>query len=214
MADELVDIYNENMERTGTATKSDAHKRGLWHRAIHCWIVRPDAPGYVLFQKRGHAKSVYPNALDISAAGHYRAGETPKDGLRELVEELGLEVPFDRLIPLGIKIDVGTVGAHIVREFCDVFLLKEDREPAQYVIGPQEVEGLVQISIPQGLALFGGRAPTAPADGVEYDSRTQTWTPITLEVTRGDVIPRVDQYYYKVFIMAARLLEGAEDLAI
>ncbi len=31
MADELIDIYDENMNFLGTAPKSQAHKEGLWH---------------------------------------------------------------------------------------------------------------------------------------------------------------------------------------
>ena len=112
--------------------KSEAHKKGLWHKSIHCWIVNAKPPGFVLFQKRGKDKSVYPNALDISAAGHYRSGEKIADGVREIMEELGLLVPFENLVPLGIKIDVGLFQGQVVREFCEVFLLRNTLEPKDY----------------------------------------------------------------------------------
>lgn len=214
MADELVDVYNENLELLGTAMKSETHRKGLWHRAIHCWIVRDQSPGYVLFQKRGRDKTVYPNTLDISAAGHYRSGETASDGVREIIEELGLDVSFQRLVPLGIKIDVGLAGTHIVHEFCDVFLLEESREPRDYEVNHDEVEGLVEIAIPDGLAMFAGDRSEVNAKGIEYDRSSQRWLDISMPVATESLIPRVDSYYYKIFIMAERLLRGERHLAI
>lgn len=214
MSSEMIDVYNENMEFVGTVTKRDAHKKGLWHVSIHCWIVRSEEPGYLLFQKRGADKDLFPNALDISAAGHYRAGEKIEDGVREIMEELGLKVDFESLIPLGIKIDLG-LGQDIVnREFCRVFMLLENRLPNEYQIDPSEVEGLVQISIPEGLRLFAGQVDKVPAQGVEYLKDTHSWHQIDISVDRDMFIPRLDPYYYKMFILADRALREERHLAI
>lgn len=214
MADELVDIYNDAYEKVGTAMKSEARKKGLWVASIHCWIVRPEKPGYVLFQKRGADKTVFPNALDISAAGHYRSGEDIEDGVREISEEVGLEVAFQDLIPLGIKFDVAIAGDNIVREYCHVFLLKRDLAPHKYTLGEDEVEGLVEISIPDGLALFAGEKDQVIARGIEFNKRNGSWSTVSLPVNTGLFIPRTDPYYYKIFIMAERLLDGSKYLAI
>ncbi len=40
MADELIDIFDENMNLLGTAMKSQAHREGLWHKTFHCWLAR------------------------------------------------------------------------------------------------------------------------------------------------------------------------------
>ena len=39
MADELIDIYDSEMNLLGVAMKSQAHDEGLWHKVFHCWIV-------------------------------------------------------------------------------------------------------------------------------------------------------------------------------
>lgn len=40
MADERIDIYDEeNTSLDTTKMKSEAHRDGLWHRAIHIWIL-------------------------------------------------------------------------------------------------------------------------------------------------------------------------------
>jgi isopentenyldiphosphate isomerase len=214
VSDELIDIVDENLAPLGTALKSEAHSTGLWHFSIHCWIVSGDGPGYVLFQKRAHSKDLFPDMLDITAAGHYRAGEKPEDGTREILEELGLDVAFDDLIPLGLKVDLGKTEKILNREFCRTFLLRRDAEPAAFSPDPDEVEGLVQVSIGEGLDLMSGRSRSARAAGIEWDAATQAWVPWSKEIGVDAFIPRVDSYYYKVFIMARLLLEGWNDLAI
>jgi isopentenyldiphosphate isomerase len=214
MADELIDIVDENLVPVGTALKSEAHASGLWHFSIHCWIVRGDGPGYVLFQKRSHSKELFPDMLDITAAGHYQAGEGAADGTREILEELGVDIPYDDLIPLGIKVDLGKTDTILNREFCRTFLLRRDAEPAAYVPDPEEVVGLVQVPIDEGLDLMSGRAPFAHADGIVWDEEAKSWTTWERDISVEDLIPRIDSYYYKVFIMARLLLQGWTHLAI
>ncbi len=214
MADERVDVYDENMKLQGQLTRDEAHASGAWHRSIHCWIVRPTDSGYVLFQKRGRDKKLFPNALDISAAGHYSAGEVPQDGVREILEELGLAVDFDELIPLGVKFDIAKIGDVVNREFCDVYLLCRPEAPSEYHMDSDEVEGLVQMEIPQGLALFSGERANAHCQGVEWDAQARKWNAIEMDVAIEDVIPRIDPYYLKIFIMAQRLLSGEHYIAI
>src|SRR5215510_7041074 len=100
---EIFDIYDENMRHIGTKERSAVHRDGDWHKTFHAWVIFRDERGdWVLLQKRSADKDTFPNLLDISAAGHYSAGETMQDGLRELHEELGLtEAKFEDLIPLG-----------------------------------------------------------------------------------------------------------------
>jgi isopentenyldiphosphate isomerase len=214
MASEKIDIYDENMEQKGQMTRDKAHASGEWHRSIHCWIVRPGTPGYVLFQKRGRDKRLFPNMLDITAAGHYSAGEKPEEGTREILEELGLAVQYSDLTPLGVKLDIAKIGDVVNREFCDVYLLSREEAPSAYDINPREVEGLVQISIPEGLKLFSGEQDKALASGVEWNSGTKMWDPIEIQVSVKNVIPRIDPYYLKVFIMAQRMRAGEKYLSI
>jgi isopentenyldiphosphate isomerase len=214
MEEELIDIYDENLRKIGVMSRSEAHRTGAWHRSIHCWIVRPVGKGYVLFQKRGSGKKLFPNLLDITAAGHYKSGETVENGIREIAEELGLDVEFDDLIPMGIKIDVAKVNNIINREFCDVFLMKRKDAPAQYNINPMEVEGLVQMRIDDGIRLFSGEEAEVMVKGVEWSKDAKSWKPVRMKVSVKDFVPRVDPYYYKVFIMARLYMRGEKYISI
>src|SRR3712207_9300793 len=91
--DEKVDVLDASGRSTGEiAWKSEAHRRGLWHRCFHCWIVGEDSGGpYLLVQRRDATKDTWPGCLDVTAAGHLQSGEEPlSGGLREIEEELGL----------------------------------------------------------------------------------------------------------------------------
>ena len=89
--EELVDLLNANGEKIGVVEKSEAHKRGLWHRVVHIWILNSNRQ--LLIQKRSKQKSFYPNVWDVSVGGHVGAGENAVDAsLREVFEEIGVSL--------------------------------------------------------------------------------------------------------------------------
>ncbi|MDR0367050.1 MAG: NUDIX domain-containing protein [Rickettsiales bacterium] len=94
---ELLDIYDESENLIGTADRAVAHRFGLWHKTVHCWLLLPD--GRVVFQKRGRRKKDNPSKLYTSASGHVAAGEPVEKALaREVSEELGASPKNPRLI--------------------------------------------------------------------------------------------------------------------
>lgn len=212
---ELLDIFDENMTHLGVRSREEVHSLGLWHHTFHCWIVRQEgAVRYVLFQRRGPEKLLFPNMLDITAAGHLQAGEKPEDGLRELNEELGMSCVVSDLIPLGIRIDVSnTNNVTINHEFCHTYLVVSHRPLDAYKLQADEVSGLVQIELNDGLQLFNGDAQAVRASGFQVDEEGKRY-PIDIRVTRDDFIPRPDRAYLKVFIMANRYLDGIPYLAV
>jgi isopentenyl-diphosphate delta-isomerase type 1 len=91
MAEELFDIVNERDEPVGQASRQEAHRLGLKHRAVHILIF--NAEGKVFLQKRSREKDVAPGLWDSSCSGHVDAGEDyDAAARRELAEELGLRV--------------------------------------------------------------------------------------------------------------------------
>ncbi|MFA5357745.1 MAG: NUDIX domain-containing protein [archaeon] len=92
MADELIDILDENGLSTGkTAMKNEAHRKGLWHAAAHVWIFNDKKE--ILLQHRSKEKKLFPDLWDVCVGGHISAGGNPKDtALREAKEELGMDL--------------------------------------------------------------------------------------------------------------------------
>ena len=213
MHEEILDIFDDNMEHIGTKPRSQVHVDGDWHKGFHCWIVsRVDKEESVVAQLRGPDKKLFPNALDITAAGHLLAGETIREGLRELEEELGIIVPFESLVRLGWRCEAVKIGDLTNREFDDVYLLRYDAPLQAYRLQEDEVSGLVRICVADGLDLFGGARDEVPAKSLVVRGGQSVVEERSVSVS--DFIPRKDAYYLKIFLMAKLYFEGFPYLAI
>jgi len=210
---ELLDIFDAQMKHIGTAERNEVHTKGYWHKTFHCWIVRNDnGKGKVIFQIRDKAKDDEPNKLDITAAGHLEAGETPEDGLRELREELGVDINYNKLHFLGIRINASETDNKINKEFAHVYMFRDDRVLEEYKLQENEVSGLVEMNIDDGLKLCAGEVSSVNCRVIRVtDGKIiSLMEPIKFEY----IIQRIDSYYYKVFIMAERLLQGNRYISI
>lgn len=149
--EEMFDVFDSGMNKTGTALRSEVHRNGQWHQTFQCWIWsrHPDGNGIsLLFQLRHEDKDTYPNLLDISCAGHLQAGETVEDGTRELYEELGVDIAFSELVSCGVYKEESFISEQLIdREFCHVFLLENGMELTSYRLQKEEVKGLFRIEV-------------------------------------------------------------------
>lgn len=142
---EQLDIYNENWQRIGTASRDEVHERGLLHRVVHCWIIQKSRPVF-WFQQRAHTKKDFPDCFDLPCGGHVDAGEAPIQAiLRELQEEIGLHVTKNDLISLGAyRAPDFHIPGYYDREMSHVFMLYTDA-PA-FSLG-DEVQRMVCVSV-------------------------------------------------------------------
>lgn len=204
MQHERFDIFDQRMSLIGTATRYDAHTYGYWHQTFHCWIAARGGKGpELLFQKRHPAKDTYPDKYDITCAGHLLAGETPEDGVRELEEELGLKVPFDRLRRIGTFPVEMRYRELIDREFCHTFLYASDMPLEQYALQPDEVVGLVGIDAAELSRLFAGETETVAANGLETTADGRS-VPVSRLLGLADFVPHGPLYYKSVLEAVAR----------
>jgi len=199
--DEMVDVLDEGGEKTGeVAWKSEAHRVGLRHRCFHCWILDPKGP-YLFVQLRAAGKDTWPDLLDVTAAGHLRAGEGTLDGLREIEEELGLLVRAEDLYPLGTrKIEREIPGGGLDREFQEAFLLVRELSPADLRLQEEEVAALVRLDLDDVGALH---------DGAEVPA--EEWTAGGTRPARtrlSDFVPEDDAYLLRVARAAREVLAG------
>ena len=142
---EMIDRLDDNGNTIGTVLKSVAHRDGLWHRAVHVWIVNNDE---ILLQYRCAKKDFYPNVWDTSFAGHVDAGETPLDAvIREGKEELGIDVDISKLTHLFTIKEQLTYKDIISNEFVDVFLLRDNIKLEDIVLQDSEVGDVKYMKI-------------------------------------------------------------------
>lgn len=91
MAEEIFDVVNDQNEVIGCQPRSEVHRLGLKHRAVHVLVF--NAHGQVFLQKRSLKKDTFPGVWDSSASGHLNCGEDyDACAVREVLEEIGLEL--------------------------------------------------------------------------------------------------------------------------
>src|SRR5215469_16808804 len=101
MSEEIFDVVNERDEVIGQKPRSEVHRLGLMHRAVHVLVF--NARGQVFLQKRSMSKDRQPGLWDSSSSGHLDTGESyDACAVREVREEIGLQLaaPPQRLFKL------------------------------------------------------------------------------------------------------------------
>ena len=151
--EELIDVLDENGVKTGKiVTRSEVHKKGLWHRAIVVAIVNDD--NKVLMQQRSYKKDKNAGMWDISVAGHISTGQ---DALSAASREINEEVSID----LGFKVDIKDFRYmfsyrkediiredYIERQFYDFFILRKNGLKEEDIkVQESEVEQVKLVNI-------------------------------------------------------------------
>ncbi len=110
----VVVITDEDDKVKGEMIHSEAHARGLPHRAAAVYVTNES--GKILVQVRA-----YGDPLDHSAAEHLTLAESYEDGARRaLREELGIEA--NELHEVGVCISNENIGEYVnVRHYFKVF---------------------------------------------------------------------------------------------
>jgi len=204
-ANEIFDIFDEHMNRIGTAPRHEVHAKGLWHQTFHCWIVSEiEGERSLLFQLRDSSKDTFPNVLDISCAGHLTAGEGPADGVRELAEELGLHRAFEELASCGVYVQRHVITETLIdREFCHTYMIRCDQPLNEYDYQRDEITGLFRVPLSDLWKLLTGEAETiaisgiiSKGNGIEASSRV---------VSKADFVPHPIDYYKMIRPFSERL---------
>ena len=173
---EYIDIFDANYNLLGQEEKDKAHLDGLWHHTFHCWIIRPN--NKILLQLRSKDKSTHPDKLDISAAGHLSSGETLMDGIREIKEEIGIDVDEKRLRYLGCLKSASDIptkkGIFLNREFVHTYFLQDDTPLDKYVLQESEVDGVYEMDIQDGLKLFNDEVESIKIIGISRERERES----------------------------------------
>lgn len=208
---EYFDVLDCTGRKTGdTISRDEAHRTGVWHGAFHCLIIYEKRDGgYALFQQRSSQKQTAPGKFDVSVGGHYSAGEDAKAaGPREIKEELGLDVRFTDFLSVGRRVFVYCFTPGVIEyEFQEVFLLMRHIRPDSLTLQKEEVDGVLEMDLEQGIELFSGTRPSAEGSLYRTGAREER-----VSVSERDFVPGVDNYYLKLLLLAQRCLNGERKL--
>ena len=155
---EYLDIVDENGIPTGEIVeRGKAHAEGIMHRTSHVWLVRKrNGKTEILLQKRCDTKDSFPGCYDISSAGHIPAGvEFVPSAVRELKEELGIDVTEDELIYCGdrsVTWDAEFYGKPFHdRQFSRVFALWCDKDGSEFQLQEEEVSAVLWMELDKAI---------------------------------------------------------------
>lgn len=131
MSEEIFDVVDDRDEIIGQQSRSEVHRLGLKHRAVHVLVF--NRRGELFLQKRSMTKDCFPGKWDSSASGHLDRGEDYDAGaIRELREELGLQLarPPKRLFKIDACAETG-------QEFVWIYRCEAD---GPFTLHPEEIE--------------------------------------------------------------------------
>lgn len=199
---EYFDLYSAAGIPLGLSkARTEVHRAGDWHRSIALWIVR--SSGAVVLQRRSAVKDTWPGKLTASVSGHYAAGETLADVLREAREELGRPVTAAELLSLGTwACETRPEPLIIDRELVDVFLWPIDLALTAFRPDPSEVSALVEMQAHDLL-----RLSTQPDVVVEGMCLPTGGSASAMPLNQMDLIP-THQYHARLARAAMALSAG------
>ena len=207
--DELLDAFDDGLHLIGPTPRGLVHVDGLWHQVFHCLIVRSTPPARVLLQRRPRTARSFAGLLDLSATGHLLTGEDPRDGVRELVEELGIIAAPSDLVSLGRRLLIDDAGEGHNREIVNAFLLPLDTSLDAFDLEGCDVAGLVEIEAAALLAILRDDTAVVTAQELGPDGVVRS-----IACCAADLVPQLDGYWTVLTIMAERFVAGQLPVSI
>ena len=147
MKEEFLEVYSPEGTKTGQKkSKSEIHRKGLFHSTVHVWIFTEE--GNILIQKRSKKKELNPGVWDVSVAGHIKFNENIKKAAkRETLEETGININTKDLLKIGVYKSINIHPTAIDKEFFHTYILKIDKNSINLGFKNNEVDDLKFISI-------------------------------------------------------------------
>jgi isopentenyldiphosphate isomerase len=210
-ASEIFDLCDAQGRPLGqTKPRGLVHRDGDWHRSFHCWVVSPSpaGPPRIVLQQRAFDKETSPGLWDVSVGGHYAAGEGIEGGIREMREELGLQVVVEDLLHVAWRREeVFYANGLIEREIQDIYFLW--REIDLTTLRPDPVEVIAVALLPPKVLvdLASGRIGAFPSMAGHVTPQGAV-EPAVVGLHPADLVPRAGNYYAHVARFALRLAAG------
>jgi isopentenyldiphosphate isomerase len=212
--DEPFDVITADGRPTGRVKpRAEVHRDGDWHRAIHVWVAGLNDQGapFLTFQRRSAHKDTWPARLDATVGGHYRAGETLAETLREIEEEIGIVPDPKELRLLGVRVWANEAQPGVIdREIQDVFLLRDERPLEDFRPNPAELAALVRFPLKTLVPFLAGESSRIDGESLAPGALRAELNTAHMD----DFIPTVDRYLLRVAIAAQHVLRGERYVAI
>ncbi|HSX27848.1 MAG TPA: NUDIX domain-containing protein [Candidatus Saccharimonadales bacterium] len=196
MIEEIVDILAPpKFEPTGqTLPRSQAIQTGKWIGTFNIWLYRSEGEPAMLYQQRSLTKKWEPGKLDVSAGGHYAAGEKDLDGLREAEEELGVKIPHQAISFWGRKLNASlNADGDEERTVLSIYTAECNGELTDLVLDPVEVTAVFWVPLRPLLEVHQGKLPVFTAQGMDAAGKV-----LTYDVSQSSFPFNIDNYHQRM----------------
>ncbi|MFC3746921.1 NUDIX domain-containing protein [Paenibacillus sp. GCM10012306] len=139
----------------------------------------------------------YPNLLDITAAGHILAHETVLDGIREVQEEIGIDVAIHELEPLGVIDYIAEQPNFIDKELANVFLYRYTQTLEDFTLQEEEVAGIFKVEFDDFYDLWLGEKDQIQASGFIIKSGGSRVL-VNKSFDKNHFVPHEESFYQEV----------------
>lgn len=208
--EEIVDILAPPFfAKSGkTKTLEQAWHDQNWIGTFNLWIIQKRPKPAIVYQIRHPNASWAPNKLDVTAGGHYQAGEELFDGLREVEEELGKIYQPEQLTYVGRKIHVSPDQlGNERRNIVDIAFIVDNSPLDSYVLQKDEVFAVCSCPIDELI-----KTHTDPDHSFTTEILTADGKRKPLTVKRDSFPENWDDYHFKIALLAKRFIGGDKHL--
>jgi hypothetical protein len=189
---EIIDVLvPPTFEPTGeTKTAKQAIEDGDWLGTFNIWLYTLEPEPSMIYQMRSPHVVWEPGKLDVAAGGHYSAGEQGYDGLRELREELGIDIPTEKVQFFKRKLYAGVdVKGRERKSVISIYLAQYDGRLEDMKLQEYEVAGVVRVPLKPLMQVFHGERTSYEAKGLDPHGK-----PLKYIVTADSVPYNFDDY--------------------
>ena len=195
--EEMITVVDCERNVLGVKSRTAVHLNGDWHETFQCWFVEQVEDSYYIYlQLRSASKKDFPAMYDITAAGHLLAGETVADGVREIKEELGIDISLEDLTFLEAVPNTIVLQDFIDNEVSLVYLY-EVKSPLQFSFEDEEVSAVVRMRFDEFVNVCFSRLHAASIEIYKRGQFVSTEEVITLK----QIVPHERSYFEKVILL-------------
>lgn len=215
-----IDKLQKRIEEVDILTPSTFEKSGVtkpikqawddedWIGTFNLWILQNKPTPAIVYQLRSPKSSWAPGKLDVTAGGHYLAGEELFDGLREVEEELGKKYKKKELTYLGKKMHVSPdVNGKMRQNIVDISFILDNSSLNSYLLEAAEVYAITSLPIDELIKVHTIPKYHFQAKAITVDNKT-----IELIVKKNSFPFNWDNYHFKIALLADRFLKGEKYL--
>ncbi len=207
---EKVDILKPpSFEKSGIVkTIEQAWNDQDWIGTFNLWIIQNSPVPAIVYQQRSPKSNWAPSKLDVTAGGHYSAGEEIMDGLREVREELGKDYNSSDLVHLGRKLHVSPDTKERMRQnVVEIFMVVDNSPLENYKLQEAEVYAICICPLDELIKAHTKNDYFFIAKG--FDNTGQK---LEIKVDKESFPYNWDNYHLKIALLAEKLVKGEENL--